>query len=59
MTLTIDMSDESADAILRLAIAQGRFAVTSTGLPFVDDLLPDEGLVVDVDADLSYSSRDG
>ena len=59
VTLSIDVSGESADAILRLAIAQGRFAVMSTGLPFLDDLLPDEGVVVEVDADLSYSSRDG
>ena len=28
-------------------------------MSFLDDLLPEEGLVVDVDADLSYSSRDG
>jgi len=59
VTLTIDVSGESADAILRLAVAAGRFAVTSTGVSFLDDLLPEEGLVVDVDADLSYSSRDG
>ena len=59
VTLSIDVSGESADAILRLAIAQGRFAVMSTGLPFLDDLLPDEGVVVEVDADLSYSSGDG
>ena len=59
VTLTIDVSGESADAILRLAVAAGRFAVTSTGVSFLDDLLPAEGLVVDVDADLSYSSRDG
>ncbi len=31
VTLTIDVSGESADAILRLAVAGGRFAVTSTG----------------------------
>jgi hypothetical protein len=59
VTLTIDVSGDSADAILRLAVAGGRFSVTSTGLPFVDDLLPEDGLVVDVDADLAYSSRDG
>ena len=56
VTLTIDVSGESADAVLRLAVAAGRFAVTSTGVSFLDDLLPEEGLVVDVDADLSYSS---
>jgi hypothetical protein len=60
--LTVDVAGvDPGDvaAVLRLAVAGGTLTLHRTGLPFLDDLVPDEGLTVEVDADLSYSSRDG
>jgi len=59
VAVTIDVAGAGADAVLRLAMAGGHFTVRRTGLPFVDDLLPDDGLTIDLDVDLTYSSRDG
>lgn len=63
LSVQISAADPDAggdvEAILRVAVAGGRFTLLRTGLPFLDDLLPDDGLTADLDADLSYSSRDG
>jgi hypothetical protein len=55
----VAVDDDGVEAVVRLTVTDGRLVVTGTGLPFLDALLPDDGLTADFDADLSYSSRHG
>jgi len=59
LAVTISVDADGTDAILRLSVAGGQFALTSAGLPFLDSVLPAGGLVADVDVDLSWSHRGG
>jgi hypothetical protein len=57
--LTVGVGDDGTEATLRFSATDGRVVVTETGLAFLDALLPADGLVAELDADLSWSSRHG
>lgn len=50
---------DGTDVALRLAIRGSRLTLTPDGLPFLEDVLPSDGLVVEADVDLSWSHRHG
>ena len=59
LALGVLVDDGGTDATLRLQIQGGRLTVTLEDLPFMQAALPEGGLVVDADIDLSWSHRHG
>jgi hypothetical protein len=57
--VSVIVDDAGTDVALRLAIHGSRLSLTPDGLPFLEDVLPADGLVVDADVDLSWSHRHG
>ena len=53
------VEDDGTDATLRLQVQGGRLTLTPEGLPFLEEALPTDGLVVEADVDLSWSHRNG
>lgn len=57
--LTVGVEDDGTAATLRFDVVDGQVVVTETGLAFLDAVLPEDGLVTELDVDLSWSSRHG
>jgi hypothetical protein len=62
-TLALEVSvlvdDDGADAGLRLTMEGGRLTLRPEGIPFLDSVLPADGLEVDIDLDVAWSHRGG
>jgi hypothetical protein len=59
LAVGVVVDDRGTDVALRLAIKGSRMSLTPDGLPFLEDVLPADGLVVEADVDLSWSHRHG
>ena len=53
------VDDGGTDAALRLQVRGGKLTLTPEGLPFLEAVLPTDGLVAESDVDLSWSHRKG
>ena len=59
LAMSVLVDDEGTDATLRLQVQGGRLTLTPEGLPFLEAVLPTDGLVAEADVDLSWSHRHG
>jgi hypothetical protein len=59
LAVSVLVDSDGTDATLRLQFLGGRLTLTPEGLPFLDDVLPPDGLVVETDVNLSWSHRNG
>jgi hypothetical protein len=59
LAVNVVVDDEGANSTLHLLVQGARLTLTPQGLPFLDDVLPTDALVVNADVDLSWSQRNG
>src|SRR5512139_949006 len=59
LALGAAVDGDGTDAALRLQLKGGRLSLRPEGLPFLEAVLPTDGLVAEADVDLSWSHRNG
>ena len=59
LEVTVLVDGSGADAGLQASIKGGRLSLRPEGIPFLDSVLPADGLEVDLDIDIAWSHRGG